>query len=198
MSAPVMPICMAPCCHSICEWIDCFYQPFFSSLGFTEEDYSAIVILSQWGTLGRNEEVRAKEYLTDASHGPTLYSLQKPSVEQIKRRCTGKIILTRDVLDTLNRAEDTLRAADRDGRRELFTCNAIIGESVEEENWLLQLSGEEFEACLSKDNKKRLGIACKELVDIGRGVGLIAAGYSQVELVRYTHSSVENLLICAK
>jgi hypothetical protein len=191
-TAPVMPICMAPCCHSICEWADCFYQSFFTTLGFTQEDYTAIVIVSQWGTISL------------PSPGPDTESDSTTNMQLKRQRTTedsgsiGKgLVLTRHVLATLKSAAAILEAGDN-GRRDLFTSNAIIGDSVQEEQALLQLSSEEFESRLSKENKRRLGIACKELIDISRGVGLIAAGYCEVELVRYTQSSVENLLICAK
>jgi hypothetical protein len=187
-----MPICMAPCCHSICEWDECFYKPFFTTLGFTPADYAVLAAVSQWASLAnkRNSSTISGDISTAAPGA----AVGAAAARQAEIRSRG-LILRPDILRTLDSIDidiDIESLSYANG-----SSNTIVGVDATEEARLMSLCGEEFEESLSKDHKRQLGIVCKEFIDIGRAVGLLAAGYSEIELIRYTHSSAENLLICA-
>ena len=168
-----IPICMAPCCHSICEWDECFYQDFFTSLGFSPADYAILAAASQWASIqdGSSALTQRDEY---------------PASDNCE------LVLTGDILKRLASISPSAIGVEYSPPGTLF-CD-----TVEEEQRMLCLESEDFEAMVSRRMKRKIGIACKEIIDIGRSVGLLVSGYYEIRLVRYTRSSKENLLICAK
>ena len=179
-----VPLCMAPCCHSQCEWESCFYQPFFTALGFTPRDYTIIASVSQWASIisCKNDKLNDDGVSSSLIH---------PITELEDSKLPHGLVIENSILDTLENAS-SISVLDSDHQ------NFIIGTNLNEENILLSLSSDEFEARLRRDYKRQLGVKCKEIIDIGRAVGLVHGGYKEVELIRYTSSSIENLLFCGK
>lgn len=162
---------MAPCCHAICEWEECFYKPYYINLGFTPEDYAVIAASSQWASI----------------------QLDPDDLQPALSTTCNELVLTQCILEKM---QETSTSDIPDGSSGLWP--PIMGESTSKENYLLSLPSKELESLLDKKVKQRFGVICKEFIDIGRAVGLLAAGYSEVRLLRYTFSSKENMLICAK
>ena len=189
----LMPICMAPCCHSICEWENCFYQPFFTILGFTPHDYSVMAAVSQWASLAASSKSTCTVINDDTSSLSVATAVGEVQTTVHTQSDLRGLILQSDILNTLENIENIENISGE----AVKSSNIILGCDDAEETLLMSLCGEEFETNLNRDHKRQLGSVCKEFIDIGRSVGLLAAGYTEIELIRYTHSSVENLLICA-
>ena len=56
----------------------------------------------------------------------------------------------------------------------------------------------EFEQNLSRKEKRKLGRACKECLDVARVCGILQYGYQECHMFRYTTNSTEDLLVVAK
>jgi len=63
---------------------------------------------------------------------------------------------------------------------------------------LCSMSSAEFEQHLSRKEKRKLGRACKECLDVARVCGILQYGYQECHMFRYTTNSTEDLLVVAK
>lgn len=172
---------MAPCCHSICEWDECFYQSFFTALGFASTDYSVLSAASQWASI-QDCTVGVRDIVTATR-----------STDVMSAPANTELILKGNMLELFESI-----AVNNEDEEYGTHRGSLFSDNEDEEERMLNLESDDFEAKLTKSMKRKIGVVCKEFIDIGRSIGLLIAGYSEVRLVRYTRSSKENMLICAK
>ena len=150
-------------------------------MGFSRDDFAALAAVSQWATLRRD---RGRDRRSALEHANT--PQQGESV----------VSLTPGMLAVLwNTAHHANTSGLAGGAG--VGCGEF-GSIVDDQDRMLALSGPDFERSLNRLQKGQLGRSCKACLDVARGFGMLSAGFAEVQLIRYTRSSLENLLIVGK
>ena len=104
-------------------------------------------------------------------------------------------VLTSDILKLLESVvEDGEEADGEKGEEEGKEEKTFI---LQRQHELLAMSGKELELQLTRREKRQLGRACKECIDVARSCGILLQGYSSCHMFRYTNQSTEDLLLVA-
>ena len=99
-------------------------------------------------------------------------------------------VLTSDILKLLESVVEDGEKREEEGKeKETFI--------LQRQHELLAMSGKELEIQLTRREKRQLGRACKECIDVARSCGILLQGYSSCHMFRYTNQSTEDLLLVA-
>ena len=166
-------ICMTPCCHCLCTWEQFTCRSFFETFGIGEQEFEAMCAVSQWASLRFQEDnVLEKNEWWKSGNDTT----------------GGARVLTPKILQQLHNVSAVSSVSSTS-----TTCMAEL--VLERQPVLVAMSGIELEKQLTRREKRKLGRACKECIDIARACGILMHGYSECHLFRYTQHSTENLLL---
>ena len=172
-------ICMTPCCHCLCTWEDFTFKRFFRLFNLTELDFEVMCAVSQWSSLRFKEDA---------------ISILSPDKVDLSATNGGDNarVLNQGVLATLNNIE---KGVDQRVEEEENIAEFLV---LERQIQLLEMSSKDFEKNLSRHEKRILGRACKECIDIARVCGILEHGYTECHMFRYTKNSTEDLLIVSR
>ena len=179
-------VCMTPCCHCLCTWEHFIYQRFFLIFGLTESHFEAMCAISQWASLKFKDDDTDGTNINTSSDGAGLSTR----------------VLTREVLTLLNNVEHDRNTgssissppSSQDKPSEEVTALLVLDRQIQ----LLSMSGTDFELNLTRREKRKIGRACKECIDVGRVCGILNYGYSECHMFRYTENSTEDLLMVCR
>lgn len=162
------PCALATCCHYLCTWDSFSGKKFWCSLGLSEDDFAAAAAASQWA------------------------SLKQPNSPQFSHLGTSSSKVDIDVSVDVN-VDVSANALLPDLDELARTAGAALAAHDEPPS---KMSSEEFERSFTRNEKGKLGMQLKQLLDLARVARMQELGYC-VELVRYTTRSIEDRLLIA-
>jgi hypothetical protein len=159
---------------------------FFQKFHINEKTFEAMCAVSQWASLRFKDD------------GDVLLRRQGTKVGGAKEGTGGggvigegeERVLTSDILKLLESVVEDGEKREKEGKEE----ETFI---LQRQHELLAMSGKELEIQLTRREKRQLGRACKECIDVARCCGILLQGYSSCHMFRYTNQSTEDLLLVA-
>ena len=174
------------------QFSDRLKKIFFKKFKINEKKFEAMCAVSQWASL---------RFKDDAD---VLLLRQGTKVGEEGGGGSGgggvtgegeERVLTSDILKLLESVvEDGEEADGEKGEEEGKEEKTFI---LQRQHELLAMSGKELELQLTRREKRQLGRACKECIDVARSCGILLQGYSSCHMFRYTNQSTEDLLLVA-
>lgn len=171
----VQGIMIASCCHHKCTWGTYVNRPFFERLGFDEEDFLLLTVMSSWAT--------AVSPTATAAFRPAEQS--DPAFNTQEERSTSS-----ETLDGATLASDT-------SCRAVMTPKDFNDEHAVADPGVIDSLNQTTGDLLDGTSRREIGRMCKRLLDTGRLRYLEQHGFKNCRLQMYVSEQVtpENVLL---